>query len=93
MLQMENRLLQFACFSDISGAASLAGMSLFGGKNAPNTTPRCFQTQHRHIMPEVEVHALNQEGGGKAKSQITHTRFCIPIQLNWMNINARYQTS
>lgn len=65
---MENSLLQFAYFSDISSAVSLAGMSLFGGKNAPNTTPKCFQTQHHHRILEVEVQTLNQEGRERPKS-------------------------
>lgn len=54
-LQMENSLLQFANFSDMSSAATLAGMSLFGGRNAPNTTPKCFQTQHHHRILEVQA--------------------------------------
>lgn len=92
-LQIENSLLQFAYFSDISSAASLAGMSLFGGKNAPNTTPKCFQTQHHHRILEVEVQALTQEGRERLKVKIPHTAFCISIKLNLMNINARCQTS
>lgn len=79
---MENSLLQFAYFSDISSAATLAGMSLFGGKNAPNTTPKCFQTQHHHRILEVEVQALNQEGSQRLKVKIIHAGFCIAIKLD-----------
>lgn len=81
-LQIENSLLQFAYFSDISSAASLVGMSLCGGKNAPNTTLKCFQTQHRHRLLEVEVQALNQEGRERLKVTIIHAGFCISIKLN-----------
>lgn len=81
-LQMENSLLQFAYFSDISSAASLTGMSLFGGKNAPNTTPECFQTQQQHKILEVEVQALNQEGRERLKIKIIHAGYCISIKLN-----------
>lgn len=65
-LQTENSFLQLEFFSDVSGGACLAGMSLFGGKNAPNTTPKCFQTQHRRRILEVEVPALKSAGEGRA---------------------------
>lgn len=48
--------------SQSNSGAWFTGMSLFGGKNAPNTTPKCFQTQHRRKILEVEVQALKTQG-------------------------------